>query len=334
MTSQPISPAAARPRADRSKPEEKYMTDPTGTPTEYVNLPKTLSRRYGQIQIHPELRDLIPQPTKEEMQRLETALVEDGLRDPIVVGLLNGGRDKVLLDGHTRLSICARMAIDLEELVIHTVIGDDLSWAKRWILRNQLGRRNLTDSQRSMIAGRLADLDRGDNQHTSQDGTSQAEAADVAGVSLGSVSRAIKVLHHGAPELVQAVDLGRVDVTSAAAVATLPQEKQTHLLKQGVDAVKVAAKEVRTSKARPAGTQMRGTTVRLQGSIEIDTDIIVKASAKKAVTTAGDRLRDFSKAFRLLRPQLDFNNLVDAISRAVQTGKLVVSRADEDEEKA
>jgi hypothetical protein len=202
------------------------------------------------------------------------------------------------------------------------------------MLRNQLGRRNLTDSQRAMIGARLADLDRGANQHTSQDGTSQAEAADIAGVSLGSVSRATKVLHDGAPELVHAVDQDKVDVTNAAAVATLPKEEQVQLLEQGSYAVKTAAKEIR--KRKSASKKKRSTTVHLEGTVEvrIDLEIEVNAPPEKAIRYTVERLSDLGKACRLLRGQLDPTLLVDAISKAVRAGKLPISRMLEDAEES
>ena len=305
---------------------------------EILNLPPLLSRRFGAIQIHPELRDLLPAPTDAEALRLEASLKEDGLRDPIVVGVLNGGRDQVLLDGHTRVAIWTRLGLDLEQqmLDIEKITLEDIPDAKRWILRNQLGRRNLTDSQRAMIAARLADLDRGDNQHTSQDGTSQAKAAELADVSLGSVTRATKVLHEGVPELVDAVDKARVDVTNAAAVATLPKDEQVQVVEEGPEAIKAAVREVRKRKTRAARHTPHCTTVRLEGNVEvmIDLEIEVKGPPEKAIRTTVERLSDLGKACRFLRSELNLTILVDAISRAVKTKKITISRAldDTDEE--
>ena len=52
-------------------------------------------------------------------------------------------------------------------------------------------------------------------------------AADIAvGVSDRSVDHATKVLKHGTPELIKAVDEGRIAVSNAAALASQSKQKQ------------------------------------------------------------------------------------------------------------
>ncbi len=68
-----------------------------------------------------------------------------------------------------------------------------------------------------MVAGRLANLDAGSNQHAPIGATSKGRAAELLNVGTKSVERARAVLRDGAPELVAAVDDGKVAVSTAAA---------------------------------------------------------------------------------------------------------------------
>lgn len=102
------------------------------------------------MRIDPEFRRLIPPLHEDELRQLETNLVADGCRDPLVTW-----RD-VLIDGHNRHEICERLRIKYR-----TVARD--GFASRvevmiWILDNQFGRRNLNDWQRAGLGVRKKQL--------------------------------------------------------------------------------------------------------------------------------------------------------------------------------
>ena len=71
-------------------------------------------------------------------------------------------------------------------------------------------RRHLTESQRAMVADKIATMRQGDNQWKVPPigGTSQTKAAEQLNVSTRSVQRASKVREHGIKELQQAVEAG------------------------------------------------------------------------------------------------------------------------------
>jgi N6-adenosine-specific RNA methylase IME4 len=98
-----------------------------------------------QLTIDPEFQKWIAPLAPEELAQLEANLVADGCRDPLV--LWRG----VLLDGHNRYEICQRRNIKFETV---TVDLPDREAAMDWIDANQLGRRNLTPDQRSILRGR------------------------------------------------------------------------------------------------------------------------------------------------------------------------------------
>lgn len=97
--------------------------------------------------IDPELHALCPPLNDEEYQQLEANLRADGCRDALVVWQETG----ILLDGHNRHDIC--QAHDLLFLV-EPISLDDREAAINWIINNQLGRRNVTEEQKSYLRGK------------------------------------------------------------------------------------------------------------------------------------------------------------------------------------
>lgn len=97
-----------------------------------------------------------------------------------------------------------------------------------------LKRRHLTESQRAMVAGRLAKLPVGRPSDKAPTGAiSDAEAAKALQVGERSVERAKSVQRDGTPELQAAVETGAVSVSAAADVATLPEDEQAEIVAKG-----------------------------------------------------------------------------------------------------
>ena len=98
------------------------------------------------VVVDDELRRLIPPPTDQERADLEEQLLQDGCLDPLIVWAEQG----ILLDGHNRKEICDRYGIDYQTRKLSMSDRDD---AKLWIIKHQLGRRNLTPDQASYLRG-------------------------------------------------------------------------------------------------------------------------------------------------------------------------------------
>lgn len=97
--------------------------------------------------VDPEFASLIPPSRDEELAQLEASIRAEGCRDALVVWEGQG----ILLDGHNRLNICARLGVP------YRTVGVDLpdrEAAADWIDANQLGRRNLNPDQYSLFRGR------------------------------------------------------------------------------------------------------------------------------------------------------------------------------------
>jgi len=100
------------------------------------------------IIIDPECQARIPPIPKDERKQLEENLKRDGCRDALVVWR----ETNILLDGHHRYAICQRLGIKF------TITYENFKTreaALEWIDLNQLGRRNLTPDQMSLVRGRV-----------------------------------------------------------------------------------------------------------------------------------------------------------------------------------
>jgi len=103
------------------------------------------------ITIDQEFRSLIPPLTDAELQQLEASLVSEGCRDALVVWK----EENILLDGHHRKAICEAHGIEYKTVRLSFPGRNE---ALMWVIRNQMGRRNLTPYQRAELALRLKPL--------------------------------------------------------------------------------------------------------------------------------------------------------------------------------
>lgn len=97
------------------------------------------------LRIDPEFRALIPPLTAEERALLEEGILRDGILSPLVVWR----GQWTVLDGHNRLDLARKHSLDYK---VTEVDCADREAAKEWIIRNQLGRRNLQLYQRAELA--------------------------------------------------------------------------------------------------------------------------------------------------------------------------------------
>ncbi len=103
-----------------------------------------------QITIDPEFQALIPPLSAEERAQLEANLLADGCRDPLTVWARAGG-EQILVDGHNRYEICSAHGLDFNTVAMSFA---DREAAMDWMDANQLGRRNITPDQFTLLLGR------------------------------------------------------------------------------------------------------------------------------------------------------------------------------------
>src|SRR5262249_1972605 len=187
-------------------------------------------------ELHP-LANIFPQVEGPEFADLVADIREHGLYDPIVMF-----EDRVL-DGRSRLRACKVAGV---EPVFTVYTGDD---PVAFVVRINLHRRHLDESQRAMVAVKLAMLLRaGDNPHS--EGPPIGRSSELLNVGERSVARAREVQEHGTPELVHAVERGAVSVSAAADVATLSTQEQREIVARGEREILRASQDIRATKAK------------------------------------------------------------------------------------
>jgi N6-adenosine-specific RNA methylase IME4 len=186
------------------------------------------------LAFHP-LAEIFPLIEDEEFDSLVEDIKRHGVREPVVVY-----EDKIL-DGRNRYRACREAGVDCTFVPFR---GDD---PVDYVISLNLRRRHLDESQRAMVAAKLATLRQGDNQHT--EGLPIGRSSELLNVGERSVARAREVLDHGVPELRQAVERGEVSVTAAADVATESAEVQQEIVARGEREILDAARRIRGARA-------------------------------------------------------------------------------------
>ena len=98
------------------------------------------------MEIDNEFRNYIRPLSAEEFEKLKTSVLAEGIRDPLVTW------QGILLDGYHRYKIAQESGLEYKTVEVEL---PDRDAAKEWILKNQLGRRNLTEQEASYYRGKL-----------------------------------------------------------------------------------------------------------------------------------------------------------------------------------
>jgi len=185
-----------------------------------------------QLKFHP-VSEIFPSMPQAEFDALVADITANGLREPIhIMG------DSVI-DGRHRYRACLQAGVEPQFVVMPD--GTDLNGL---VISLNLRRRHLDESQRAMVAARLANLPLGSNQHAQICAPSQDSAAEMLNVSRRTVQHARAVLEHGAPELATAVDTGVIAVSSAAALSRLTVDAQQAMLSRTPQEIRAIAQDV------------------------------------------------------------------------------------------
>lgn len=162
------------------------------------------------MEFHP-IANVFPMLPQEELESLAADIKENGLHHPVTTF------EGMILDGRNRYVACELAGVECR---FEEYQGDA---PVAFVISENIARRHLDESQRSMCAARLANLK--DGQRADYAGASidapvtQPQAAKLLNVSRPSVQRAKTVLEHGIPELVQLVDVGEIAVSRASEIA-------------------------------------------------------------------------------------------------------------------
>jgi DNA modification methylase len=162
-----------------------------------------------------EAANIFPLLDERSFDGLVDDIRENGLREPIKIF------DGLVLDGRNRYRACLQAGV--KPKFEHVKPSDTISY----VLSLNLHRRHLDTSQRSMVAAKMATLKNGANQYKKEDSSkpkeegtqicapSIEEAAKALNVSPRSVNQAKQIIAQATPEVVKAIEDGKLTVCAA-----------------------------------------------------------------------------------------------------------------------
>lgn len=137
------------------------------------------------MNVHP-VADIFPRMGDAEYQALKADIATHGQREPVWTW-----RDQII-DGRHRVRACD----ELGHLCLRREYEGDETTLVQFVVSLNLHRRHLNETQRSMVAGRIANLPKGTNQHAQICAPTQTAAADLLSVSRRSVQSARDVINN------------------------------------------------------------------------------------------------------------------------------------------
>ena len=179
--------------------------------------------------VDKEFDGLLPVLTLEEFERLEQSILKNGMLDPIKIWEEPGTGRYIIIDGHNRYRILKKHNIGLKYWEDYKIMyADELpdrDAVKQWMLEQQLGRRNLSETERYEIVQKFKSVfekKAKDNQSSGGKGLSnlskvntRKEMAKAVGVSEGTYQKMDKVMQSDNEDLKQRLREKKVSVDKA-----------------------------------------------------------------------------------------------------------------------
>jgi ParB-like chromosome segregation protein Spo0J len=205
-------------------------------------------------EIHP-LANIFPEMQVDSYICLREDIRRHGQFEPI---RLYEGK---VIDGRHRLRACIELGIAPQ---VKTETSNELI---SLVISLNLHRRHLSETQRGMIAAKLANMQRTDTlrQHRSanlqNELISQSAAANLLNVSPRTVASAVKVRNSSTPELIKAVEDGKVSLSAAVTLAELSADEQRDIIKLDEKSILQEARIIRGMKRQKnvrGGSELKG----------------------------------------------------------------------------
>ena len=191
----------------------------------------------GDLVFH-DVAEIFPLMDPRALSELAADIATNGLREPIWLDV-----DGRVIDGRNRYRACQQAGVTPTFRTWNgngSIVG--------FVVSLNLHRRQLSKSQRGLVAARLATLQRGRPElNPSHDGfiPTEDDARRLLGVGESLVQRGKVAIAHGVPELIAAVERDEVTVSAAATVSRLSVDEQRELVARGPRAVAHAAESLR-----------------------------------------------------------------------------------------
>ncbi|CAL61019.1 conserved hypothetical protein [Herminiimonas arsenicoxydans] len=211
------------------------------------------------ITINEDLRAYIDPLTEDEYAALERSLLSEGCRDALVLW------GDLLVDGHNRYGICQKHGLPFN--TVQNQAFQSMDDVHLWMIDNHLGRRSVSDFQRGVLALRKKEIvsarvaqqspaasagdavyAQAEQESVKESPLSREAVARAARMSSATLGQIEKIQKTAAPELVTAIKSGAISINAAAAVASLPSEKQVAAVAGGKKELRQVARQVREAR--------------------------------------------------------------------------------------
>lgn len=180
-------------------------------------------------EIDEEFKSLLPPLTDEEYSQLKKSIEERGYDHSLPIVVWKG----YIVDGHSRYKICNELKINFTVRALQYGSKEEV---KRWILEQQLTRRNLNKFGKIMVAEKLRPIyeklakenksaNGGNKKANLENSTTpmnpeqkidvREKLAAIAGVSTNTYDRGVKILRSGNEKLIEAVRTGEMTINAA-----------------------------------------------------------------------------------------------------------------------
>ncbi len=259
----------------------------------------------------PEMAELLPPLTGEQLAALEADILKNGCYSPVIVN-----EDMVVIDGHNRQRLCEQHGLPYQMAVFSF---EDMLEAKQWALDTQKGRRNLDKWELGKIALRLKpDIEARARENMSAGGGDQKsegaksgcansqnpispvnttkELADAVGIGHQTMSRVMQIDEHAPAAVKEALDSGDLSINQGynitRQVRELPEEQREEAAALAVELEK-AKKEIRQCDAE---ADRRGRIA----------DLFCKAFEKAVLLTpTEENVRIWAECTRMTREEIE-----------------------------
>ena len=175
------------------------------------------------MKVHP-AAEVFPMLNESEFKSLVEDIRNNGLQNPLVV------QNGFLIDGRNRLAACNELNIEPKITELDSKV-DPVSY----IVSTNLIRRHLNESQRAVLASKMANLRQGFNE---SDGLTQVQAAELLNVSRRSVQDARFIEQNGGDSLISKILSGRLSISAAKNLIKKALSKEESLDNPSLDVSK------------------------------------------------------------------------------------------------
>lgn len=192
--------------------------------------------------INPNIYNVLPHHTEEEMSSLRESIAERGVIEPAIIWRGHN----TIVDGHARMVIAEELGLDCP--IIEMDFANETE-AILWVIKMHLGRRNLSLFQkcemvlkyRDAIAAEAMERQRGGKKLTEgvQRGETDKILGNMVGVSAGTMRMVRILISQGDAETLRRLRKGEITVTHAyRTIANKPRRYASDILGEKLRSVR------------------------------------------------------------------------------------------------